>query len=240
MRGLALAALLLALGSAGGAAAFSFGDFTPGDKIETLIVESGDGMSFTPGTPGTLSVRAEISTIEMVSGTIFGGISGLRFEMDLDLSGSPLFLPPVGPTLVDADFAAGSVIIRDDGDGPNGPVLLTGNFLDLLGFGANFDVLGLNGSLSGSFGEISGDPLFTTPFGSGADLNLQLSAFSGTQICHLGNTCIGPTTAFSAWTAQPTATVNPIPLPEPSTALLLGLGLGGLALVQRKRRYPDR
>jgi hypothetical protein len=241
MTRLATAVLLLALGSPGGALAFSFGVFTPGDTIESLTIEPGDGMSFAPGAPGTLSVNAEISTIDMTSGDQFGGISGLRFETVMDLSGAPLFLGPIGPTVVFADFTAGSVTIRDDGAGPvgSGPVLLTGSFEDLTTFQAAFP--GINGSLAGAFGGIAGDPDFTAAFGSGADLNLQLTAFvSGggpaTQVCQIGNSCIGPTTAFRAWDAEPVATVNPVVLPEPTGSLLLGAGLAGIALLRRRRK----
>jgi hypothetical protein len=207
MSRLSIAALLIVLGSPTGGLAFSFGDFTPGDQIESLIIVAGDGVrALDPNFPTTIAVRAEISTIDMTSGTQFGGISGLHFDADLDLSGSPLFLPLVGPTTALADFT-GTIEIRDDGAGPvgSGPILLSGNFTDLVNFQA---FPGVSGNLSGTFGELTGDPTFRIAFGSGADLNLQLSAFqtasgSASQVCHIGDTCFGATTAFRDGLAAP-------------------------------------
>ena len=96
MRRLAIAALLLALVGPANAPAFSFGTFAPGDEVASFIIEPGNGVSYDPNSLGTLFVDAEISTIDMVSGAQFGGITGLRFLADLDLTSTPLFLPPVG------------------------------------------------------------------------------------------------------------------------------------------------
>lgn len=217
------------------ASAFSFGTFTGGDRIASLIMSGGGGGPLLQYTGGNLTIGGNITTINMTSGTIFGGISGVTFSATVALDGPTLqFIPGSFPTIITASFL-NSVDFQ---------------FIDVAGGGTNLasGTVALDLSLDeqaipvviGTLNDImtptSGDASFLAAFGPFAFMNtlfvgITTSAGLVTDNCLIVTPNCGAPTGLLDWTASPTATITPIP--EPSSLLLLGVAGLGLAALRR-------
>jgi hypothetical protein len=223
------------------AGAFSFGSFTPGDKIVSIQLSAAvsTGVVFsTGGNPAsilddTLTFESSVSTITMLSGAVFSPILGtvLVSSSVKPVAGSQFF----SNTLIGTDLVNGIVAdlsITDIGIGGSGLLLSADYVLPGVTFTASqfFPGFPITSSLSGDFDVTGGNASFTAAFGSQGNFYSTLAAFKKngspvTSLCALtngvpvGSNCLGPTD-FANFTAQPTTTIVPL-VPEPSASLLL-------------------
>ena len=241
---LVLATLVTVPGAAG---AFSFGVFSPGDRIASIVLSPGapnpPTVAFTTAA-NQLQFEAYVSTINMASGGIFNIAAGdVLFSSALMLTGTPFYgFPPYGSgEFLLGSFANGMAAdfsIVDLAGGSN--LLVEGDYLTALQWKAT-QGLGtiVSGTLDGKFTKTGGDPDFLAAAIYLDRFNAFMTGFTSdgstvTNLCGLVLTCppAGVVSDFDNWEANPNMTIN---VPEPATGLLVGLAIAQLAAARRRR-----
>jgi len=244
----AIAALLL-LAAPVAAQAFSFGTFSPGEKILSIELSGASGggtaISFDHST-GALTYSAPVSTITTNLTTYNIALGSVLFDSQVMLTSETVIapFPPFFGGQILASFSNGfaaDLTLTDLGVGGSG-LLLAANYSATLDFQANPQAVGfpVAGRLDAGFSVIggAGDPSFEAAFGSGGSYFALLANFTsngtpvGNDLCNLITPFCASGQSLDSFTVNPTATLTPT-VPEPASLVLLVLAAA--ALVKRGR-----